>query len=56
MAKVIFGPDCPAPFQSSRQLKCRLDSNFVVYGGGNADRDMAEKELNLLKLASGCPT
>jgi hypothetical protein len=48
-------------------LRCWLDSNLVVYGGGNSldtaevalcrlDRDMAEKELNLLKFASGLPT
>jgi hypothetical protein len=48
-------------------LSCWLDSNLVVYGGGNSldtaevalcrlDRNMAEKELNLLKFASGLPT
>ena len=47
--------------------RCRLNSNFVVYGCGNSldtaevalsrlNRDMAEKELNLLQFASGCPT
>jgi hypothetical protein len=48
-------------------LRCRFDTNFVVHGDRNAldtaevtlgglHRDMAEKELNLLKFTSGCPT
>ena len=49
------------------RLSCRLNSNFVVHGSRNAldtaeialgclHRDMAEKELNLLKFTPGCPT
>ena len=45
----------------------RLDSDLVVYGGGNSlraaelalsrlDRYMAEEKLNLLQFASGRPT
>jgi hypothetical protein len=59
--------DRPPSVQRSRQIRCRLDSNFVVHGSGNSlntakvalrglRRDMAGKELNLLKFTAGCPT
>jgi hypothetical protein len=55
------------PSMARARLRCWFDSNLVVYGGGNSldtaevalsrlDRNMAEKELNLLKFASGLPT
>ena len=60
-------PNRPALGRSSADLCGRLNADFVVYGCRNSlntaevalrrlDRDMAEKELNLLKFASGRPT
>jgi len=56
-------------YPSTRPIssRCRLDSDLVIYGGGNTlraaevalsrlDRHMPEEKLNLLQFTSSRPT